>query len=501
MQPPQTPRGIVVGLDIGTTSTIAVALRAGGEILASASRPTTLSSPHPGWAEEDPNEWWSNSVAVLREITAGLPAAELAGLCVTGMLPALVLLDAEGRPIRPAIQQSDARCTAEVEALRQEVDETRFLARTGNGINQQLIAAKLLWVRRHEPENFARIGTVFGSYDYINWRLTGARRIEQNWALEAGFTDLSTHTIADDLVALAGIARSALPERSLSHERIGEVSAEAAAATGLPAGLPVFGGAADHIVSALAAGISRPGDVLLKFGGAGDIVVATDRALPDARLYLDYHLVPGLYAPNGCMASSGSALNWLAGLLAGAAPGTSPHAELDRQAAAIPAGSDGLICLPYFLGEKTPIHDPMARGAYVGLSLSHTSAHIWRATLEAVAFGFRHHVDVLEEIGHAPRRFIASDGGTRSALWMQIMADVLGQPLHLLGQSHGSAVGAALVAAIGAGLITDWADITGFAPMGRLVEPNPAAYALYSEAYSRYRALYGYLRPYFHRGA
>ncbi len=500
MQPRHPMSGIVIGLDIGTTSTVAVALRRSGEILASAARPTTLSSPHPGWAEQDPRQWWSNSVAVLRDITAGLPATELAGLCVTGMLPALVLLDADGELIRPAIQQSDARCTEEVAALRAEVDEARFLARTGNGINQQLIAAKLLWVRTNEPEAFARIGTVFGSYDYINWRLTGCRRIEQNWALEAGFTDLSTHAIADDLVALAGIPRHALPARSQSHERIGEVSTEAAAATGLPAGLPVFGGAADHIVSALAAGISRPGDVLLKFGGAGDIVIATDRALPDARLYLDYHLVPGLYAPNGCMASSGSALNWLAGLIAGAAPGSSPHAELDLLAADIPAGSDGLICLPYFLGEKTPIHDPLARGAYVGLSLSHTRAHIWRATLEAVAFGFRHHVDVLEEIGHSPRRFIASDGGTRSALWMQIMADVLGEKVQLLGQSHGSAVGAAFVAAIGAGLITDWAEITGYAPKGRLIEPNPAAHGIYSEAYGRYRALYGALHPYFHRG-
>ena len=489
---------IVIGLDIGTTSTIATAVRLPDQILAVASRPVTLSSPQASWAEEDPNQWWDNAVAVLREILSSIDPASVAGLCTTGMLPAVVLLDDAGTLLRPSIQQSDGRCGAEVEAMRAELDEAGFLRRTGNGINQQLVAAKLRWIARHEPEVFARIGTVFGSYDYINWRLTGVRAVEQNWALEAGFTDLASGAIADDLVALAGIPRSAVPPRSVSHVQMGTVTAEAAALTGLPEGLPIFGGAADHIVSALGAGITAPGDILLKFGGAGDIVVATDKPVPDARLYLDYHLVPGLYAPNGCMASSGSALNWLGELIAPTADGSKPHQALDALAASIPPGSDGLICLPYFLGEKTPIHDPLARGSFVGLSLGHGRGHLWRALLEAVAYGFRHHMDVLVDIGHSPRRYVASDGGSKSRVWMQITADVLGAPVTLLDNAHGSSVGAAFVAAIGTGLASDWSAVTALSQLGETLQPDMAAHAIYNSGYQRYRDLYERLAPYFH---
>lgn len=493
-----TAKTIVIGLDIGTTSTIAVAVSWPGEILAVASRPVSLFSPKPGWAEEDPEQWWANSVAVLNEVLSGLDISAVAGLCVTGMLPAVVLLDGQGKVLRPSIQQSDGRCSAEVAELKAELDESSFLQRTGNGINQQLVAAKLRWIDRHEPDVFARIGTVFGSYDYINWQLTGVRAVEQNWALEAGFTDLATDSLDDNLIALGHIARTVVPPRSLSHAQMGKVSTIAAAATGLPDGLPVFGGAADHIVSALGAGITRSGDVLLKFGGAGDIVVATDKPLSDNRLYLDYHLIPGLYAPNGCMATSGSALNWLAGLITDLGDGEQrPHEALDALAAQVAPGADGLLCLPYFLGEKTPIHDPKARGCFVGLSFSHTKAHLWRAALEAVAFGFRHHIDVLHDIGHMLSRYVASDGGSRSQVWMQITADVIGAPVSVLDNAHGSAVGAAFVAAMGVGLARDWSEVSVLSNLGRTVQPDPVAHREYDRAYARYRELYRVLSPYF----
>lgn len=375
---PESRAPCVLGLDIGTTSTIGILIRPQGEVVALASRPVTLASPHPGWAEEDPAQWWANVRAIVAELLGSEVAAEeIAAVGVTGMLPALVLLDRDGRVLRPSIQQSDARCGAEVEELRREVDEAAFVRRAGNGINQQLVAAKLRWIERHEPGIFARIDTVFGSYDYVNWRLTGVRAVEQNWALEAGFVDLGRHEIADDLVALAHIPRRALPPKSLSHAVLGRVTAEAAARTGLAPGTPVVGGAADMIASALAAGITGRGDVLLKFGGSIDILVATDRIAPDPRLYLDYHLVPGLYMPNGCMATGGSGLDWFVRSFAGEAvveaarAGTTPHRWLDGLAEAVPAGADGVTILPYLLGEKTPIHDPAARGAISGLSLSH----------------------------------------------------------------------------------------------------------------------------------
>ncbi|MGO8831732.1 MAG: FGGY-family carbohydrate kinase [Roseiarcus sp.] len=489
----------VIGLDIGTTSTVGVLVRLPATILATASRPTALASPHPAWAEEDPAEWWRNSCAVLRELVAALPGAPAAlrGICVTGMVPALVLLDAAGNVLRPSIQQSDARAAAEVAELAAEVDEAAFLARTGNGVNQQLIAPKLRWLERHELDLFARIRTAFGSYDYINWRLTGVAGVEQNWALEAGLVDLAQDAISADLVALTHLPRDAFPEKRVPHDVLGVVTREAARETGLPEGLPVFGGAADHIASALAAGLVNPGDALLKFGGAGDIVVASDVARPDWRLFLDYHLVPGLYAPNGCMASSGSALNWLAANLRLDAPGESAHRALDRLAGAVPPGGDGVLCLPYFLGEKTPVQDPLARGAFIGLSLSHTPAHFWRALLEAIAFGFRHHVEVLEEIGYAPRRFLASDGGSRSRVWMQIVADVLQAPVRLIENAHGSAVGAAFVAAVASGGDVGWADAGRLARLGDAILPQPANAAVYDRGYREYRALYAALRPIF----
>jgi xylulokinase len=487
----------VIGLDIGTTSTLGALIAPPGGILAVAERPTTLSSPHPGWAEEDPEQWWDNTRTILRELTAAASAQSLRlqGICVTGMVPALVLLDEAGRLIRPSIQQSDGRAAAEVAELAAEVEEGAFLRRTGNGINQQLIATKLRWLERHEPRAFARIRTVFGSFDYINWRLTGRRGVERNWALEAGLIDLADNQIHDDLAALTHVAREAFPPAHDAHALFGAVSADAAPETGLPEGLPVFGGAADHIASALAAGLVNPGDVLLKFGGAGDIVVASDVARPDWRLFLDYHLVPGLYAPNGCMAASGSALNWLAETLRLEATGESRHIAFDRLAADVPPGSDGVLCLPYFLGEKTPVQDPLARGAFIGLSLSHGPAHLWRALLEAVAFAFRHHVEVLAEIGYAPRRFLASDGGSRSRVWMQIVADVLQAPVTLIDNAHGSAIGAGFLAMVAANLGVNWSDAGRLARLGGTISPNAANAAAYDSGYREYRALYEALRP------
>ncbi|MEJ8473713.1 FGGY-family carbohydrate kinase [Roseibium algae] len=489
---------IVIGLDIGTTSTVAVAMAPSGETLAWASRPSKLSSSQPGFAEADPAEWWLNAQAVLRETTGALlDVSELAGICVTGMLPAVVLLDKNRNVLRPSIQQSDARCGREVEELQAEVDEVTFLRRTGQGITQQLVAPKLRWIAKHEPDLFAQISHVLGSYDFINMQLTGNLTVERNWALEAGFIDLETHDVDSGLVSLSGLQSSVLPSLIAAHEVAGHVTPEVSQATGLPPGLPVFGGAADHIASALAAGLTNAGDVLLKFGGAGDIIAIADKPEPDYRLFLDYHLIPGLYAPNGCMASSGSLLRWLAAMIGGSQDDTSLKL-LDGEAASIPAGSDGVRALPYFLGEKTPIHDPMARGTVTGLSLSHSRAHVWRAVLEAVACGFRHHLEVLEETDRPPTRLLASDGGSRSRVWMQIVADICGQPVHGLADAYGSSVGAAWVALVAVGLAS-WGDVSKATAIGEVYQPSDEGKAMGDIIYSDYRELYDALKDYFSR--
>jgi xylulokinase len=488
----------VLGLDIGTTSTIGVLIRPPDQTLALASRPVALRSDHVGWAEEDPEQWWANVGEIVRELmrSSGASPADVAAVGVTGMLPAMVLLDAAGRLLRPSIQQSDARCGAEVAELRAEIDENAFLAKAGNGINQQLVAAKLRWIERHEPEVFARISTVFGSYDYINWRLTAERAVEQNWALEAGFIDLATHAIDDALVALAHIPRAALPRKVASHEILGVVSDRGAAESGLEPGTPVIGGAADHIASALGAGVVGAGDVLLKFGGSVDILTATDHARPDSRLFLDYHLKPGLFVPNGCMSTGGSALNWFARQFASGEAeaakkaGLTIHQRLDRLADARPAGSDGLVVTPYFLGEKTPIHDSNARATFDGLTLSHDIGHLWRALLEAYGYAIAHHVEVMNEIGYRTERFIVSDGGSASRVWMQIVADVLQRPVQRLAGHPGSCVGAAWTASIGSGLASDWSAISAFVRPADRIEPRPETAETYRRGYRRYREIY-----------
>ncbi len=493
----------VIGLDIGTTSTIGILVGLPDRILATASRPVTLSSPQAGWAEENPGDWWANACAIVAELleVSGLAASEIAAIGVTGMLPAVVLLDGAGTILRPSIQQSDGRCGAEVEELRAEWDEADFLSRAGNGINQQLVTAKLRWIEKNEPEVFARIATVFGSYDYINYRLTGVRAVEQNWALEAGFVNVATDAIDDELVRLAHIDRDVVPPKRASSEIMGYVDARGSAETGLAVGTPVVGGAADMIASALGAGVIDAGDVLLKFGGAVDILTATDVVKPDPRLFLDYHLVPGLYMPNGCMSTGGSVLNWFAETFAGGeraaalATGRSIHQHLDQLADGKKAGADGLTILPYLLGEKTPIHDPAARGVIEGLTLSHDIGHMWRALLESYAYAIRHHIEVLVDMGHEPKRFLVSDGGSQSTVWMQIVADVLNAPLQRLSGHPGSCIGAAWAAAIGVGLESDWRSVTRFVTFSDVLTPNIENVDTYEAGYYRYRTLYDRLAP------
>ncbi|MBS7811875.1 FGGY-family carbohydrate kinase [Roseococcus pinisoli] len=489
----------LLGIDIGTTSTIAVLVRPDGTKLAERSFPVRLHSPHPGWSEEEPEQWWANARQACRELSAVArqEGEELLALGVSGMAPALVALDAAGTPIRRSIQQSDGRAAVEVEAMKASVSAD-FHSRSGCAVSQQLLAPKLRWLERQEPENFARIATVMGSYDYIAHLLTGERVVEENWALEAGFLDLATRQVAPDLVALGGIGASAVPPVRAASQIAGRISEEAARETGLPAGLPVIGGIADHVSAALMAGVTAPGQVLIKFGGAGDILAASTTPVLDSRLFLDIHPVPGLFMPNGCMATSGTALDWFAREFARdlGQGGHAAHAALDEAAAALPA-ADAPVMLPYLLGEKTPLNDPRARGVIFGLELGHTRAHLWRALLEAVAFGFRHHLDVFAELALPADRLIASDGGTRSAVWMQITADILQKPVEIVAGHAGSALGAAYVSGVAVGAIPGWGETHRFVRSGGTVRPNPSAAAAHDRAYRTYRELYDRLAPVF----
>jgi xylulokinase len=493
---------IFLGLDIGTTSTIGILIDAEGGTLATVQRPSELMSRHANWAEEDPALWWSNCHALVAELlkTTGIAADQISAVGITGMVPAVVLLDKDGGLLRPSMQQNDARAMHEIEEMQARFDARRFFQLTGGSINQQIVAPKLRWIERHEPDVFKKIATVFGSYDYIAYCLTGVRSIEHNWALESGLMDFASRRFAPELVVEAGISPSVLPPIHRSQELVGAVTEAAAQATGLKAGTPVIAGCADHVVSAYVAGAARDGDLVLKFGGAGDILLSTAKPATDPRLFIDYHILPDHYFSNGCTAASGSLLNWIVRELAGGevekakAAGLSPHAYLDRLAADVPAGSEGVVLLPYFLGEKTPLHDPHARGTIVGLGLHHKIAHVWRAALEGVIFGFRHHVDVFREMGLSVERVFACDGGAASDVWLQIAADTLGVTVTRIDKHPGSCLGAAYVAGHGIGALKDLAGVSRYVAAGKVFWPDAARGAIYDKAFANYREIYERLK-------
>jgi xylulokinase len=481
-------RDLLLALDIGTTATKCALVDPQAGIVAEDERPVSLSSARPGWAEEDPDAWWANVLELVPAVLAAHGAAgRVRAVGVTGMVPTLICLDRRGRPLRRSIQQNDARADREIDALRASLAGAGVLQRTGSAITQQSIGPKVLWLRQHEPGVIRETAAICGSYDFIVRRLTGAagtaRSIEANWALESGLYDFRAGTWADDICRACGVEPGWLGPVTPADQVVG-----AADGSALPelAGVPVVAAGADHVAGALAAGLTGPGEVVVELGGAGNILAGAREPVIDERLFLDHHLVPGVWLPNGCMAASGSLVRWFQRELGGG----SPLAELDAEAEAAGPGAGGLVLTPYFLGEKTPVNDPLARGVLAGLHLGHRRGHLFRAVLEGVGYGFRHHVDVLRELGVRPARVSLTGGGSRSALWRQVIADVLALPVTRRDQRSGAAVGAAFAAGMAVGVLGSWAAVAGLAPSGEPTEPDPGAARRYDALYGVYRSLY-----------
>jgi xylulokinase len=481
----------VLGIDVGTTSVKTVLVSGEGVLVDEASASHDLISLHTGWAEEDADKWWRNVRKTLRELSSRHPEAVSGAACigVTGMVPAIVMLDENGAPVRNTIQQNDARSVEEIDFLKERIDQEDLYEKTGGFTNQQHVLPRMLWVRDHEPEAFARMAHVLGSYDYIAYKLTSALSIEMNWAAESGLFDIRKKEWLTDQMEAFGFRPEWFPKVNASMAVIGHVTEQAAAETGLRAGIPVIAGSADHVASTLSAGIINEGDLLIKFGGAGDILYCTEEIATSPKLFFDYHIVPDRYLVNGCMAASGSLVKWYLGDILRNYGGQTLR-DLDEEASKLPPGSDGLVILPYFLGEKTPIFDPLARGMIFGLTLSHTRAHIFRACLEAVIYGFRHHIDTIREMGFRPAHIIATNGGSKSRFWCQIAADVLGETVTAYSSHPGSSLGVAFLAGMAAGVFTNWEQIHLFLKDPKVYEPDGAAHAIYDKSYQIYRALY-----------
>ena len=481
-----------IGIDIGTTGTKVALLHNERGIVSIASRNTTLHSDRPGFAEADTDQWLTNVVECISEIvtTSGVDAKDIGAVSAAGMVPAVIFLDADRRPLRRAILQNDARAVTEIVELNDTLSGTDLVTLTGSAMTQQSVAPTVLWIQRNEPDVWAKTAHIMGSYDWILVALGADLHVEWNWALESGLYTLDQKPFATVLDTVS-LDPAKLPAVRTSSERVGEMSASMAERTSLAPGTALVVGGADHVISAFSAGVEREGDALVKLGGAGDILAASDTPLVDERLYLDAHPIPGRWLPNGCMATSGSLIRWYQSLIGG-----EDLATLDTEATTRPAAD--VLCLPYFLGEKSPLNDPNLRGTFAGLHLGHTRADMYRSVLESIAFGFRHHVEVFAERGITLSRVMVTNGGSKSTLWKQIHSEVLGMELHPVIDHPGASLGAAVIAAIGIGSLTGWEDSKRFLALDKAVIPNPTNVSTYNDAYAEWRELGAAVTPISH---
>jgi xylulokinase len=452
----------LIGIDVGTTGVKAVRISETGEVLARAEEEYPLSIPQPGWAEQDPEDWW--------RATQRTFAAEGGPLGLAGQMHGLVLLDAAGKVLRPAILWNDQRTGAECAEIEETIELERLIELTGNRALPGFTAPKLVWVRRHEPDVWERVAHVLLPKDYVRFRLTGERVIDAAEASGTLLFDVARREWSREVCEALEIPIEWLPPVRESTE---------------------IGGAGDQQAGALGVGVVGTGPLSVVLGTSGVVFSALDgyRTDPQARLHVFCHAVPDTWEAMGVMLSAAGSLRWLRDAVGGS------YDELVAEAERWPAGTEGLTFLPYLQGERTPHADPDARGAFVGLSLRHDRGALVRAVLEGVAFGLRDSLELLRELGVEPTVGRVSGGGARSKLWLRIVASVLGIPLERTAVEEGAAYGAALLGGIAAGTFADAHEAVAACVRVRgAVEPDPEWQSMYEEGYSRFRSLYPALR-------
>ena len=483
---------VCVGLDVGTTGVKALALDESGAVVARAEHGYPLSTPRPGWSEQDPEDWWAASRAALAEVAEG---RDVAGIGLSGQMHGLVCLDAAGAVIRPAILWNDQRTAAECAEIEARIGLERLIALTGNRALTGFTAPKLLWLRRHEPASYGRIARVLLPKDYVRLRLTGEHAIDVADASGTLLLDVARRRWSSEVLDALELPVGWLPRVLESPALSGRVSdrADSRAPDGASlaplAGVPVAAGAGDCAAAAVGVGAIAP-DVLSVVVGTSGVVFSTlpgYAAEPAARVHAFCHAVPGTWHAMGVMLSAAGSLHWLRERLA---PDVAYDALLDEAATWSP-GVEGLLFAPYLAGERTPHADPDARGAFTGLQLRHDRGALVRAVLEGVAFGLRDSLDLLRALGVEAGRARLSGGGARGALWRRIIASVLDVPVETTAADEGSAFGAALLGGVVGGLFDDVPDAVRRAVrVADVTEPDPGWAAAYAAALPRFRLLY-----------
>lgn len=493
---------MLLGIDIGTSATKTVLFDLAGKALASHTISYPMHCPRSAWAEQNPEDWWNATADGIRAVLSesGVPAREVRGVGLSGQMNGHVMTDRDGRVLRPAILWCDLRATEEVEEMNRRVGERRVVELTGNRAIPGLGAAKILWVKNHQPDIYERAAKILAPKDYVRYRLTGEYATEVSDASGLQLLDIRRRDWSDELLKALGIDREKLPRMHESPEVTGVISREAAERTGLLPGTIVAGGAGDNPAAGVGMGAMTDGLAFTTIGTSGVPYLLTERVLPDyeGRVNCLCAAAPGKWMMMGCVQAAGYSLKWLRDVVCGTeieearALGRDAFAFMDDLAAGVAPGSEGLLFLPYLLGERSPHTDADCRGVFFGLSAIHGRPHMIRAVMEGVSFCLRECLDVYQELGCAPRDMRVCGGGGKSALWRQMLADIYGCPVSTVQAAEGgAALGVAILAGVAAG---EYASVEE--ACAALVQknethcPDPAVHRAYEGYYALHKKLY-----------
>jgi len=489
---------MVMGIDVGTGGTRVVIIDARGRMVASATEEhEAFASPAVGWAEQHPDDWWRAAQLAIRRALrdSHLRAEEISCVGFSGQMHGAVMLDASGNVVRPALIWCDVRTQKQCDDLTAQVGRERLIELTANPALANFTLTKLLWTRDNEPENWRRVRSVMLPKDYVRFRLTGQAATDVADASGTLMLDVSRRKWSAEIMRAVGFDESILPELYESPAVCARISASGAEASGLAAGTPVVAGAGDQAAGAVGMGIVRPGSVHATIGTSGVVFASTDRPMTDAqgRLHTFCHAMPNRWHVMGVTQAAGLSLRWFRDkLFREAADGAADaYTRMTEEAESAPVGAEKLLWAPYLMGERTPHLDPSVRGALVGLTASHTRAHVIRAILEGVAFSLKDTFVIFEEMGIPVGEVRLGGGGARSRLWRRVQAEAYGRPVQILEIEEGAAYGAAILAGVGAGM---WPSVEAACDavvrVAECVEPDAGNVATLNAQYARYRRIY-----------
>lgn len=497
---------VYLGIDIGTSGTKTLAIRETGEILASATVEYPLYSPHPGWSEQDPEDWWKGSAESVRMVLqrGGISPEDVKGIGLSGQMHGSVFLDQDGKVIRRALLWNDQRTAQECAEIEERAGgREALIGMVANPALTGFTAPKILWLRNHEPQNYERVRQILLPKDYVRYRLTGEYASEVSDASGTLLLDVKARAWSKELLSKLEIDPDLLPRVYESEEVSGTLTSAAAELLGLPAGVPVVGGGGDQAASAIGNGIVSRGTISATMGTSGVVFAHSDELQIDAggRIHTFCHAVRGKWHVMGCVLSAGGSFQWYrnqfgqAESSAASAMGVDPYELLTKQAANAPAGSEGLFFLPYLTGERTPHADPNARGAWVGMSLRHGKSHFARSVMEGATFAMRDCLELIREMDIPVDQIRLSGGGARSQFWKQLQADIYGQEVVTINAEEGPAYGVALLAAAGTGAYQDVVEACN-ATISIVTETKTCekTQATYQQAYPIYQQLYRSLK-------